>query len=206
VRSADLRAELAALLLDVGPDHPTLCAGWRTRDLAAHLYVREHRLDALPGIAIPWFARHTERIQDQVAQRSYPEVVAGFAAGASVTSPFRIPAIAEAANIAEFSIHREDIRRATTPWQPLVIPDQDTLWHRLAVIGRLTARTSPVSILVVRSDAPGQLRFGRQADQIVLRGAPLELLLRLTGRFAAEVEMFGTDAAVGAFSRAHLQL
>jgi uncharacterized protein (TIGR03085 family) len=206
VRSSELRAELAALLLEVGPDHPTLCTGWTTRDLAAHLFVREHRLDALPGIAIPWFASHTDHIQDQVAQRPFPDVVAGFAAGPSITSPFRIPALAEAANIAEFSIHREDVRRSTQPWQPLVIPDQDTLWRRLAVIGRVTARRSPVTILAVRTDAPGHMRFGHSSEQIVMRGAPLEILLRLTGRTEADVEFFGSEGALAAFSRSHLHL
>lgn len=33
-----------------GPDAPTLCEGWFTRDLAAHLWIREHRLDAAVGM------------------------------------------------------------------------------------------------------------------------------------------------------------
>jgi len=50
------RAALVETLLGAGPDAPTLCEGWRTRDLAAHLVIREHRLDAAPGILIPLFA------------------------------------------------------------------------------------------------------------------------------------------------------
>ncbi|MHB1139691.1 MAG: maleylpyruvate isomerase N-terminal domain-containing protein, partial [Microthrixaceae bacterium] len=40
------RAELCELFEIVGPDVATLCEGWTTRDLAAHLVVRERRPDA----------------------------------------------------------------------------------------------------------------------------------------------------------------
>ena len=36
------RLELCDLLLELGPDAPTLCEGWTTADLAAHLVLREH--------------------------------------------------------------------------------------------------------------------------------------------------------------------
>ncbi|MEV4089519.1 maleylpyruvate isomerase N-terminal domain-containing protein, partial [Nonomuraea fuscirosea] len=35
------RAALCDLLDRLGPDEPTLCAGWTTADLAAHLAIRE---------------------------------------------------------------------------------------------------------------------------------------------------------------------
>ena len=37
------RLALADLMAEVGPDAPTLCGGWTTRDLAAHLLLRERR-------------------------------------------------------------------------------------------------------------------------------------------------------------------
>jgi len=39
-----------ALLDKTGPDAPTLCSGWTTGDLAAHLVLREHRPDAAAGV------------------------------------------------------------------------------------------------------------------------------------------------------------
>ena len=45
-----MRRELCDALLTVGPDAPTLCEGWTTRDLATHLIVRETRPDAALGI------------------------------------------------------------------------------------------------------------------------------------------------------------
>ena len=35
---------------ETGPDGPTLCEGWQTRDLAAHLVLRERRPDAAAGV------------------------------------------------------------------------------------------------------------------------------------------------------------
>ena len=37
------RAALADLLVELGPNEPTLCQGWTTADLLVHLQVRERR-------------------------------------------------------------------------------------------------------------------------------------------------------------------
>ncbi len=58
------RAALVDTMRGVGPDAPTLCEGWKTRDLAAHLVIREYRPDAAPGILIPFFASHTAKVQN----------------------------------------------------------------------------------------------------------------------------------------------
>ncbi|OYV23782.1 MAG: hypothetical protein B7W97_02165, partial [Mycobacterium sp. 20-66-4] len=55
------RAALVETMRSLGPDAATLCDGWTTRDLAAHLVIREYRPDAAPGILIPFFARHTAK-------------------------------------------------------------------------------------------------------------------------------------------------
>src|SRR3954452_12509995 len=44
------RRELADLLDRLGPGAPTLCEGWDTAHLAAHLVVRERRPDAMVGL------------------------------------------------------------------------------------------------------------------------------------------------------------
>src|SRR6202007_499940 len=62
------RSALVETLRRVGPDAPTLCEGWTTRDLAAHLVVRERRLDATPGITIPFLAGYTAKVQNQTAR------------------------------------------------------------------------------------------------------------------------------------------
>ena len=56
------RLLLADLLERSGPDDPTLCEGWTTRDLAAHVVVRERRGDAAAGLVIPRLADRLERV------------------------------------------------------------------------------------------------------------------------------------------------
>ena len=46
------RAALCDLLDQLGPDAPTLCTGWTTRDLATHLYVRDRNPRAWAGISV----------------------------------------------------------------------------------------------------------------------------------------------------------
>ena len=48
--SREERLALCALLDETGPDAPTLCEGWTTGDLAAHLVLRERRPDAAAGV------------------------------------------------------------------------------------------------------------------------------------------------------------
>lgn len=205
---AELRRSLAEELLEAGPDAPTLCAGWTARDLAAHLVIREHRPDAAIGIAVPAFTRWTSRVQTAEAAKAFPEVVATFAAGPPLLSPFRIPLVARLADPAEFAIHREDVRRARPGWRCLPADPAllDVLWQRLRAIGSLTARRSRVGIRVVRTDAPGNVQLNRHTPQIILRGDPLEILLRMSGRSQTNVEVIGDEAAVRAFNCAQLHL
>ncbi len=39
----DERRAICAVLTELGPARPTLCQGWQTADLAAHLVLRERR-------------------------------------------------------------------------------------------------------------------------------------------------------------------
>jgi hypothetical protein len=57
------RAAICDLLERFGSDEPTLCEGWRSRDLAAHLVLREGRPDAAPGIVVGFLAGRTKRVR-----------------------------------------------------------------------------------------------------------------------------------------------
>ena len=61
------RAALCDLFDSVGPDQPLLCTGWTTRDLAAHLLVRDRRPDAAAGIVIKPLARYGDNIRRAAA-------------------------------------------------------------------------------------------------------------------------------------------
>ncbi len=109
----DERAALAALLDEAGPDAPTLCAGWQTGDLAAHLVLRERRPDAGVGMAGGPLAGYTERLRQQFLERySFGQLVTLFRSGPPRLSPFAIPGADELANAVEYFVHHEDVRRA----------------------------------------------------------------------------------------------
>src|SRR5919112_3944556 len=102
------RRALVDTMRGVGPDHPTLCGDWTTRDLAAHLVIRERRVDAAPGILIPKFAGYTERVQTQVAaETDWDELLTLVGSGPPTLSPFKLldPLI----NVTEMFIHHEDV-------------------------------------------------------------------------------------------------
>src|ERR1700757_3956767 len=64
------RTTLCDLLLEVGPEAPTLCQGWTTADLAAHLVVRERRPDSGPGLVWPPLAGYTDKVRRSVRDRT----------------------------------------------------------------------------------------------------------------------------------------
>lgn len=109
----DERAALCDLLDQLGPDAATLCEGWRTADLAAHLVLREHRPDAAVGILGGPLARHTEKVQRALRVKlPYEALVQTVRSGPPRLSLFAIPGMDERANFAEYFVHYEDVRRA----------------------------------------------------------------------------------------------
>jgi uncharacterized protein (TIGR03085 family) len=146
------RAALAALLDETGPDAPTLCEGWQTRDLAAHLVLRERRPDAAAGVMGGPLAGYTARVQRQYQDRyPYPELVALLRAGPPRLSVFAIPGADEAANTVEFFVHHEDVRRAAEEWteRPLDAGLSQALWKRLKG-ARLFLRSAPTGVVLAR--------------------------------------------------------
>jgi uncharacterized protein (TIGR03085 family) len=185
--AATERASLSDLLDDLGPFAPTLCEGWRTRDLTAHLVLRESRLDALAGVVIGALAGRTARVQRKLAHRNFTDLVNRLRTGPPWWSPFRLPRINEGANNVEFFVHHEDVRRAQPDWKPRVLDaaTDELLWRRCRRIARLALRTAPGGIELLRSDT-GERHTGRAPaagrSVLTLRGTPQELLLYLYGR------------------------
>jgi uncharacterized protein (TIGR03085 family) len=200
------RAALADLLSDVGPDTPTLCAGWSARDLAAHLVVREARPDTLPGLVLPGADAWTERVRRAYAARPFGELVAAFRAGPPRWSPFALPGADARANAVELFVHHEDVRRARPGWSPRPLDerDQSALWRALTTQGRAGLRHSPVGVVLVVPGGPRR-QVRRGAVSAVLTGQPTELLLYVYGRRSvARVDVGGPDDAVAALRSAGL--
>lgn len=198
------RQEICDLFLEVGPDAPTLCGEWTTRDLAAHLVIREARPDAALGIVIRPLAGYTDSVQVKVARRAWPELVRDVRDGPPVLSPFRLPGAQSIADPFEFTIHHEDVRRARPGWEPRELPvaEQNLIWERLARAARLLARRSPVGIALVRSGTGERIVAKAGASSVTMTGEPLELLLRLYGRTECIVDVDGTPQAIAAFESA----
>jgi len=110
------RAALCDLFLEVGPDAPTLCGDWTTRDLAAHLVMRERRPDGAAGIGIKKLAAYGQKVQNSIAETDWTELVDKVRTGPPIWSPVRISAIDVLANTIEFFVHHEDVRRTGEEW------------------------------------------------------------------------------------------
>ncbi|MCO1576646.1 TIGR03085 family metal-binding protein [Crossiella sp. SN42] len=188
------RRELVELFTALGPDAPTLCGDWRTRDLAAHLVLRERRPDAAPGIALSVFAGHTQRVQEEFAAKPWAELLELIRAGPPWYSPFGLPGLEDLVNGAEYFIHHEDVRRAQPGWEPREL-DQEPLWRTVRMSARLTYRKSPVGLVLQRPD--GQRAVVKKGPSpVTIVGEPAELLMHSFGRDQARVELQGEARAV----------
>lgn len=201
------RRALAELLGELGPDAPTLCEGWTTRDLAVHLVVRERRPLAAPGILLGGPAKALlERATASVGAMPYDDLVALIRSG----PPKWMAPLDPKVNLAEFFVHHEDVRRAgPTPRPPR--PEAETgdldqaLWNLLGMAGKLLLRRAPgFGLTLERPD--GQQRVLRPGDPtVVLRGRPSELTLYLYGRRSvAQVEPVGEPEALARLAAAPL--
>ncbi|MGH3365886.1 MAG: TIGR03085 family metal-binding protein [Nocardioidaceae bacterium] len=204
------RAALCTLLDAVGPDADTLCEGWTTYDLAAHLVLREGSPLAAPGIVFPPLETLADRGMSRLKARvAYPDLVARVRRGPPRLSPMRPARIDRMVNTVEYFVHHEDVRRAQPGWEPrdLAPADQTSLWSRLMVLGPVLAKGSAVGVELIRSDAPGVRRVKSGEPTMEVRGLPSELALFTYGRGAvAEVELGGDQEALAAFAHDDLGL
>src|SRR5260370_28106750 len=134
--SREERLALCALLDKTGPDAPTLCEGWTTGDLAAHLVLREHRPDAAAGVVGGPLAGYTARVQQRIRSRiPFSDLVRTIRSGPPALSVMALPGMDERVNAVEFFVHHEDVRRATPGCEPreLGSGESDMPWHRLRI-------------------------------------------------------------------------
>ena len=229
--SRDERLALCALLDETGPDAPTLCEGWTTGDLAAHLVLREHRPDAAAGVAGGPLAGYTARVQQRIRQRvPFPDLVRTIRSGPPRLSVMALPGMDERVNAVEFFVHHEDVRRAADGWEPRALGsgESDMLWGRLRM-ARFMLRKAPVGVELARDDAdpatedtvtgntatgntatgntggaPYRITARNATPAVTVVGSPAELTLWVMGRrAAARVRMDGIQAAVTKLAEAN---
>ena len=202
------RDELCDLFLELGPDAPTLCEGWTTLDLAAHLALREH--DPRSGLWIiggDRFAGMEAKHMAKAKAKGLDPLVARLRKGPPLV-PWRVPGLRTPLNLNEWFVHHEDVRRSNgrSPRAGAEVEALEAeLWSQLQRAGRLMTRGLKGTGLTV--DAPGHgskaLRKGDPA--VTLTGTPQELVLYLNGRrSAADVTLTGDAPAITALGEATL--
>ena len=198
----DERQVLCDLLSEVGPDAPTLCAGWRTRHLAAHLVVRERRPDVGPGLVLGGsFARHTARVTERLAGRpEWDRLVGRLRSG----PPAVLRPVDDPMNLIEFFVHHEDVRRAVDGWTPRILADDvsDALWRfQRGRIPMQVRQVRDVDLSIARPGhdpvAVGRRRSSEAGRPVTVTGEPGELALYFFGRRDhAVVDLIGDDDGV----------
>ena len=193
------RTALLDLMAEVGPAAPTLCAGWTTHDLAAHLFVRDRRPQALPGLIIPALHPVTAQLERSARRTPYEELLATLRKGMPPWSPLGLPGgLYEATNLHEFYLYHEDVRRLVTPGPRRDGEDLDgPLWRRLGAM-RLMLRVSARGLGITLQTPDGMdCRLRKGPLEVVLRGTVRELVVWLSGRRdAATVEVTGSPEAL----------
>ncbi len=204
------RAALVGALRDAGPDAPTLCAGWLSRHLAAHVVLRESAPLVAAGAAVRPLQPRTERAIQALGDRSaepaaYAALLDRVARGPARWNP--LGWTGDAGNLLEFFVHTEDVRRGRGPVPPLPLEPAHTeaLWSRLARQAPLLYRRAKVGVVLVVPGGPRRAVRRPTADSgtVVVRGEVGELAMHAFGRqSAARVHVLGDPADVEVLQRA----
>jgi uncharacterized protein (TIGR03085 family) len=194
------RGTICDLFVQLGPDAPTLCSGWVTADLAAHLVARERRPDSGPGLVWPPLAAHTDKVRRSIRDRiPWEQLIASVRHGPPLLlRPFDGPM-----NTVEFFIHVEDARRAQPDWDVRAVSEEmaDALWARVGAGGM--AKKVPATIELVSEGREPKTKGS--GPRIEIRGDPGEHILFASGRqSAARVDIDGDPALVAQLRSAPL--
>ncbi|WKE50102.1 TIGR03085 family protein [Corynebacterium tuberculostearicum] len=195
------RAKMVALFHKLGPDAPTLCEGWTTRDLAVHLWVRENRPDAAAGIFVNALSGRLETESRKVAERDFDELVDDWGRGPASYNPVRF--VDAQQNFVEHFVHHEDIRRANGMGpRDFSAHIKQQMHSYLKLLAKVALRKSERPVIlqpeglprIVAADTHGVADKG---DAVVrVSGEVGELILWSFGRDAAEVKIEGEAEAI----------
>ncbi len=191
-----LRTSLCDTLNEVGALAPTNCEGWLAQDLAAHLWLREHRPDALPGIGWPRFAAYTQRVRVEALHRNgFPRLVSDLRRAAS---PMGVGPLA----LAEFLIHGIDVARPNGIEHELTAGDQARIRPLADMLVRGTVSRFG-GRAVIRPTSGRPLALGRGDRPVLISGTPSEILYFVSGRLdEARVELAAEPEALARFRAA----
>ena len=195
------RRELSDLFEELGPDAPTLCEGWTTADLAAHLVVRERHPTAAGGILIAALEPRTEQFMEREKAGGYARLVDRVRNGPPI-GPFAVPFLRTLLNLQEYVVHHEDVRRANGQGPRTDRPDlDDALWGNLRRGARFLLRRVHGARVRLQRPCGDSVATGH-GPEVVVTGEPVDLVLYLFGREgAAQVEITGDLEAQAILAR-----
>jgi len=201
--AAHERAALVDALEELGPDAPTLCEGWLTKDMAAHIYVRERRPDAALGVLpLGPLSAYTDRVMASALRTlGYEEIIRRMR---HVPAHLRIGPLDAAINTVEYFVHTEDVRRPNNlPVRELPDDFERTIWRRLSMQARVMFRRVDAQVTLVPT--LGEPVTVGKGELLEVRGRPSELMLLAFNRQgAADVDLVGTSSAVDKLRSAKL--
>ncbi|WP_336088035.1 maleylpyruvate isomerase family mycothiol-dependent enzyme [Nocardia sp. SSK8] len=179
----DQRRALAALLAELTPaelDAPSLCAGWRVRDVAAHVALAPRPPGPLAMLREAARARGSfHRLNHDIAVR-YADTVADLAADlARVADSRRLPVVTNYRNIHyDVIVHAQDIARPLARVLAVDPEDAAVAATRVWSMGwPFWARRNFGRVHLVADDSAFTAGVGPE-----VHGTTLDLLLLLTGR------------------------
>jgi uncharacterized protein (TIGR03085 family) len=205
------RAALCNSALEAGEDAPTLCEGWRVKDLVIHLLLRERDPLAAPGILIPQLHGLTERSARRMESHDFTALVERVRSGPPKWSLMAIPPLDQQLNSLEYFVHHEDIRRATPGWEPRELTDraQRILFKGAATAGKRFVKSTgvPVQIRWTDGEHARDAVLAEGEDPVVVTGEPAELVMFLFGRAEhTGLKFEGPQAGVDALQSGDLGL
>ena len=201
------RSGICQTLRQLGPDQPTLCQGWTTKDLLVHLIVRENRPDAAVGLFIPFLSSYTESISKKYKEKTFEELITLFENVPKSPSPFSLPKVDEIANTFEFLVHHEDILRAQSNYQPRKLTDEEAkfIWSRFTKSAVFFMRK--VKVGVVAKTEQGTYTLKRGDDVVTISGNIIDLVMFAFGRKdKTEINFEGNPSAIERLKNSDLSL
>lgn len=121
----------------------------------------------------------------------FAALVEKFRAGPPKLSPLSLRAVDHSANLVEFFIHTEDVRRASDRWAPRALDAgySDALWTELVKRAALLYRSVDLGIVLVSPSGPRHVAK-RAPVSVAIIGEPGELLLHANGRIGQALVSF----------------
>ena len=176
------RAQLCDYLDEVGPDRATLCEGWTTHHLVAHLAIREGGVVEQARSRL--LGGGDRLVEDAVQTRDFAALVRQVREGPPRLTLYGMPGADRLLNTLEFLIHHEDARRGEDGWEPRVLPTwaEDVVWAQVVKTARLASLRSKRSLTLHRSDTGEEQTVSRGSGDRLVAGLPSELALYVSGR------------------------